>query len=137
MIAVDTTVLADWFFNGGKMRDAVLKLQEHDSNWVCVSLAQYEVGNVAWKLMRAGRLGLKEVFLAWEALRLAEIEMIDEVDWQAVTVLAASKEISFYDAAHVWVAMSRGIPLYSRDGALKTKCPEVVRAMHEVLPGES
>lgn len=55
MIAVDSKVLADWLFSGGELREAALKLQARDGDWQCVALARYEVGNVAWKLMRAGR----------------------------------------------------------------------------------
>lgn len=132
MIAVDSTVLADWLFNGGKMRDAALKLQVEDGDWLCSAFVRYEVGNVAWKLMRAGRLTMQDVLLGWEALNVAGIQVIDELDWQAVSALAIAKEISFYDASHVWLALSKGIPLYSRDGPLMAKCPEVVRAMPAV-----
>ena len=132
MIAVDSTVLADWLFNGGRTREAALRLQALDGDWLCMALARYELGNVAWKLMRAGRLTADDVVLGWSALEAAEIRVVYEIDWPEVSALAAAKEISFYDAAHVWVAMSRGVPLFSRDGPLRVKCPEVVRGMPEV-----
>lgn len=132
MIAVDSTVLADWLFNGGSMRDAALRLQALDGDWLCVALARYELGNVAWKLMRAGRLTADDVVLGWGALEAAEVHVIHDIDWREVSALALAKEITFYDAAHVWAAMSRGIPLFSRDRPLRVKCPDVVRGMPEV-----
>lgn len=132
MIAVDATVLTDWLFNGGNMRDSALKLQAQDGEWLCVALARYELGNVAWKLMRAGRLKPEDLLLGWNAFAAAGIGIVHEIDWPEVSALALAKEISYYDAAHVWVGLSRGIPLYSRDGPLRAKCPEVVRGMPEV-----
>jgi predicted nucleic acid-binding protein len=132
MIAVDATVLADWLFNGGALRKSAIKLQGIDPDWSCVALVRYELGNVAWKLIRAGRLRSEDVVPAWLALPRAGIEIVHEVEWVEVSALAMKKEISFYDAAHVWTAMSRGIPLFSRDGPLRAKCPEVVRAMPEI-----
>jgi len=129
VIVVDSTVLADWLFNGGRMRDAALQLQAQDEDWLCVALARYELGNVAWKLMRAGRLSAEDVVLGWVALDAAGIRMVHEIAWPEVSALALAKGISFDDAAHVWVALSRGLPLYSRDGLLRSKCPEVVRGM--------
>lgn len=129
MIAVDSTVLADWLFNGGLLRESVLRLQVQDGDWVCLALARYELGNVAWKLTRARRLAGEDVLMGWEAMGTAGIEIVHEIEWSQVSALAVAREISYYDAAHVWMAMSRGIPLYSRDGPLRAKCPEVVRGM--------
>lgn len=126
---MDSTVLADWLFNGGALRESVIRLQSQDASWVCSALARYELGNVAWKLTRAGRLSGEDVIMGWEALNEAAIEIVDQVEWPQVSALAVAKEISYYDATHVWLAMSRGIPLYSRDGPLRAKCPEVVRGM--------
>lgn len=129
MIAVDCTVLADWLFNSGPLRESAIRLQTLEPNWSCLALARYELGNVAWKLARAGRIAVEDVALGWVALAAAEIEIEHQVDWPEVSALAQVREISFYDASHVWFAMSRGIPLYSRDGPLRAKCPDVVRAM--------
>lgn len=132
MIAVDSTVLADWLFNGGELRDAALSLQEQDADWLCCALVRYELGNVAWKMMSAGLLAEEQAVLGWRALEAAGISFVHEIAWAEVSALAQAREISFYDAAHVWVAHSRGIPLFSRDGPLRAKCPEVVRGMRVV-----
>lgn len=132
MIAVDSTVLADWLFNGGPLRESVLRLQRLEAEWICLTLGRHELGNVAWQLIRAGRLVEDKVAAGWAALDAAAIEFIHEVRWPEVSALALAKEISYYDASHVWLATSRGIPLYSRDGPLRAKCPEVVRAMPAV-----
>lgn len=129
MIAVDSTVLADWLFNGGSLRESAIRLQEIDGEWICSALVWYELGNVGWKLGRAGRVTAEDVAVAWAALEDAGIDFVDEIEWAEVSVLAAAKEISFYDAAHVWLAKSKGIPLYSRVGPLRAKCPETVREM--------
>ena len=129
MIAVDSTVLADWLFNGEELRESVLRLQEMDGDWICAALGRYELGNVAWKLVRAGRLAVDDVVIGWDAVNSSGIEFVDEIGWPEVSALAVGKQISYYDAAHVWLAKFRGVPLYSRDGPLRNKCPEVVRAM--------
>ena len=120
---------ADWLFNGGELRDAALRLQAVDGDWLCVALARYELGNVAWKLMRADRLTADAVVLGWSALAAAEIQVVHEIEWAEVSALALVKKITFYDAAHVWLALSRNTFLYSRDGPLREKCPEVVRGL--------
>jgi predicted nucleic acid-binding protein len=132
VIAVDSTVLADWLFNGGPMRKSAVHLQGLDGVWCCLALARYELGNVAWKLARAGLLAVNDLEMGWAALGKAGIEFVEEVEWREVSALAQAKEITFYDASHVWLAMSRGIPLYSRDGKLGRKCPDVVCAMPEI-----
>ncbi len=129
MIAVDSTVLADWLFNGGALRESALRLQAIDTDWNCLALARYELGNVGWKLARAGRLAAEDLKTGWSALDAAGIKFEDEIEWPKVSVLASTKEISFYDAAYVWLAMSKGTRLYSRDGPLRAKCPDVVSAM--------
>ena len=116
-------------FNGGELRDAALRLQAVDGDWLCVALARYELGNVAWKLMRADRLTADAVVLGWSALAAAEIQVVHEIEWAEVSALALVKKITFYDAAHVWLALSRNTFLYSRDGPLREKCPEVVRGL--------
>jgi predicted nucleic acid-binding protein len=129
LIAVDSTVLADWLFNGGPLRESALRLQAEDGEWVSAALARYELGNVAWKLTRAGLIAADDVVIGWAALSAAAIEFVHDIEWAEVSALALAKQISYYDAAHAWVAISRGIPLYSRDGPLRNKCPELVRAM--------
>ena len=129
MISVDSTVLADWLLNGGELRESALRLQSIDGDWHCLALARYEFGNVGRTLTRAGRIAAEDLKAGWSALEVSGIKFEDEIDWPKVSILASAKEISFYDAAHVWLAMSKGTRLYSRDGPLRAKCPEVVSAM--------
>lgn len=129
MIAVDSTVLADWLFNGQELHTAVLRLQALDAQWFCLALARYELGNVGWKLVRAGRVTVADLQVGWAALDESGVRFEHEVEWASVSVLAAEREISFYDAAHVWMAASRGLALFSRDRRLSARCPEVVCGM--------
>jgi predicted nucleic acid-binding protein len=129
VIAVDSTVLADWLFNEEALREGALRLQAMDSDWVCLALARYELGNVGWKLVRAGKITMVDLQLGWKALEVSGIRFLHEIEWAGVSVLAAERAITFYDAAHVWMAASNGLALFSRDGRLRARCPEVVCAM--------
>lgn len=131
MIVVDTTVLADLLFNEGACREAAFALQELDPEWLCVSLVRYEVGNVAWKLADFGGLDPDLLRLGLEGIEELLVGIEEAIDPVGVFEAAVKWEISFYDAAHVWLAESRGLSLYSRDERLRRKCPEVVRAMPE------
>lgn len=129
MIAVDSTVLADWLFNGEKLREAALRLQAMDPDWVCLALARYELGNVGWKLVCGGRITVADLRLGWAALEVSGVRFEHEIEWAAVSLLASERGITYYDAAHVRMAGSRGLALFSRDGRLRAKCPEVVCEM--------
>ena len=129
MIAVDSTVLADWLFNGDPMRKAAIHLQGLDGEWCCLALARYELGNVAWKLARAGFLAVNDLEMGWAALGKAGIEFVEEVEWCEVSALAQAKEITFYDASYVWLARLREMKLRTRDKDILRICPDVAIPM--------
>ncbi len=126
---VDTTVLADWLINGPELRDRVIKLQQLDPEWLCLDLATYEFGNVANTLRRAGRISDSAIELAWQSIELSDIQFVRDRDLWEISKLAKSKEISYYDASHVWLAIHHQTVLYSRDRKLQNKCPETVCEM--------
>lgn len=130
MIVVDNTVLADWAFGIADHRLHAEALLEAEPEWITVGLFRYELGNVAWKTLRFGE--------GWDGNRIEKAmknasviltEIVSELRWNEVLEIALEKEISFYDAAYVWLAKKRDLTLYSRDARLVAKCPDVARPM--------
>ena len=130
MIVVDNTVLADAVFGNHEHREAAVRLSVIDPGWITVNLFRYELGNVAWKMVRFGKKWSEE--RAMDAMKMASAlltEVETNLHWSEVMALALKQQVSYYDASYVWLAQSRGLPLYSRDERLRRKCPDVVRAM--------
>lgn len=132
MIVVDTTALADLLFNDGKLRESALKLQSVDPEWICTGLVRYELGNVAWKMMVFGGLEQADAQPGLEGAGEVLTEVVQEVDWLAVLSIAVEAGLSYYDAAHVWLARVRGLKLWTRDKQVLRECSDVAVAMPEV-----
>ena len=129
MVIVDCTVLADFYVGEARARQAARDLLRKDSNWVSVSLWRYELGNVLLKYVRSGRLRADEMAFALEEAEVLVAETVEPKDSLQVWEIALEKELSYYDASYVWLARSRGAPLYSRDGGILKKCPEYCQPM--------
>lgn len=129
MIIVDCTVLADFYVGETLTRQASRDLLFKDPIWASVSLWRYEFGNVLLKYVQSGRLGAQEMALALEEAELLVAETFELEDARLVWQIALEKELSFYDASYIWLARSRGVPLYSRDGGILRKCPEDCQPM--------
>ena len=129
MILVDTTVLADLLFNDGPEHQATWLLQAVDPEWACLGLAIYELGNVALKCVRFGSLDPTIASLALKSLDSLLVDVLHTIDPEAIFEIAAQRNLSFYDAAHVWLAITKNLPLYSRDRKLLSSSQDVARAM--------
>lgn len=129
MIAVDCTVIADLYVGEDERRLSCERLLRSDPEWISSGLVQFEFGSVLRKYAKAGLLQeaqMREALL--EAPKLLS-GRFDEIDAQAVWDVSREYDVSYYDASYVWVAMSQGVKLYSRDGKLERKIPEYVFAM--------
>lgn len=129
MIVVDTTVLADLLFNSGPARAAAVRLLEEDSEWICLNLVLYEVGSVAWKQVKFGGMTpeLAQSALAQHEDILVRIEQ--QITLEEVLLLGLERNLTFYDAAHVWLARSCGLKLRTRDTKILRSCPDIAVAM--------
>ena len=131
MILVDTTVLADLLFNSGTEYEATQLLQSIDPEWACLGLAIYELGNVAIKCVRFGGLDAEDASRALNNLDSLLVDVYDDINTEAIFKVAVRRDLSFYDAAHVWLAMAMNLPLYSRDKKILTSSKDVARKMPE------
>lgn len=129
MIVIDCTVLGDFWAGEPSVRLAAQRLLATDDEWISVGLWRFELGNVLLKYVRAGRLAEAEMQQALLESRRLISETVDEIDLEAVWLIAIEKKLSYYDAAYVWLAKSRKLPLYTRDSRILRECSEVAIAM--------
>ena len=129
MIIVDTTVLADLLFNNGAEYESTQLLQTIDPEWACLGLAIYELGNVALKSVRFGGLDTDLASLALCSLDSLIANVFHKIDPKTIFEVAVQRNLSFYDAAHVWLAIKKGLPLYSRDKKLLSSSRDVACEM--------
>jgi predicted nucleic acid-binding protein len=133
MIVVDCTVLGDFWAGEPSVRRAAQHLLTTDDEWISVGLWRFELGNVLLKYVRAGRLADAEMRQALLESRRLISETVDEIDIDAVWLIAIEKKLSYYDAAYVWLAKSRELPLYTRDSRILRDCSEVAVAMPDEI----
>lgn len=132
MIVVDTTVLGDLLFGEAARRASSVQLQAVDPEWLCIGLALYEIGNVAWKQVRHGGLSASDAETALQGVKALLTEVEHDFDSTQILQISVNREISFYDASHVWLAQKRGFSMYSRDKKLLNVCSDIVRPMPQV-----
>lgn len=131
MIAVDATVLVDFFIGTEARQAAVKMLLTEDSNWVSASLWRYEFGNALRTSVRSREATLDEA-AALEHLADAEkmvAETIEELDTAAIFGIAIKHGLTMYDASYVWAARQRGLKLHTRDTDVLKFCPDVALPM--------
>ena len=129
MIVVDTTVLADFWASDFALKQAAHALLREDPDWIAIGLWRYELGSALSKYVRAGffdSLHMKS-FYSHSAELL--VETVDEIDGGRIWDLSSSTGLTFYDAAHVWLAQSRGLRLRTRDKKILRVCPDVAVSM--------
>ncbi|MGJ3241617.1 MAG: type II toxin-antitoxin system VapC family toxin [Opitutales bacterium] len=127
MIAVDSTVLADLLFGEERFSRAAADLRQMDPEWCCHGLGIIEVGNVAWKGVRTGRVDAKVAARAMEQMRRLPADIEWGIKETAILESALQHGLTFYDATHVWHARRRGVTLWTRDTRLSKACPESTR----------
>ena len=129
MIVVDCTVLGDHLFGNAEARKSSQALMESDPEWMSHELIFYEIGNVAWKCAKFGRLNDEDaaMALAKTAGLLAEVQQ--SLDYVSIYRLAAETGLTFYDASYVWLARSRDLKLRTRDKEVLRICPDVAVKM--------
>jgi predicted nucleic acid-binding protein len=120
-VVCDASVVLKWFHDEGErdVEDARRLLGAHRSAsitaWV-LDLTFYELGNV---LLRALRWPAAEVADQLDDLRaICSVQVLGAVEQRLAATLAAEHALTFYDAAYVAAARSRGALLATADKAL-------------------
>lgn len=132
MIVVDNTVLADFVLGAEPLQRSATALVSVDPDWISVGLWRYEFGNVVWKILRYSEERTNPVEVARAAFAEAESILsgtIDVENCSEVFQIASESGLTFYDAAYVWLALSRELRLYTRDKEILRKYPEIAAAM--------
>lgn len=132
MIVVDNTVLADFVLGTERLQRSATALVSVDPDWISVGLWRYEFGNVVWKILSSSEERTNPVEVARVAFAEAESILSDTIDVEncsGVFEIASESGLTFYDAAYVWLALSRELRLYTRDKEILRKYPEIAAAM--------
>ncbi len=112
---VDASALAALLFGEPAADDVARRLG--DSRLVAPSLLVYEIGNTCRKKMQRS----PELARRFEAA-LGFVEELDltlcDVEPGEVLELAGQFDLTFYDAAYLWLARSAGLPLVTLDRRL-------------------
>ena len=128
MIVIDNTVLIDFWAGVPSLREDAQKLFTFDSEWYAPSLWQYEFVHILGKFERLEKLSKSSKFKAIENCQKM-VQTVHEIDMQAVEELRETTGLKFYDASYVWLAVSRGVKLYTRDQQIVKSCPNVACEM--------
>ncbi|NPA76488.1 MAG: type II toxin-antitoxin system VapC family toxin [Candidatus Diapherotrites archaeon] len=85
-----------------------------------VSLIKYELGNIVWKMQRWGDVKAPKDLLATWLQAVESFEMI-EPEYTEVLTIATKTDLSFYDAAYLWLAKQKGEPILTMDKDFEKK----------------
>lgn len=120
---LDCSVTLPWIFGSEANRESEALLDTLAAGgtaWV-PALWHLELANVLLGAQRKGRIDQAGIEAFLGALATFEIEVDPEtmaVAWTKTLALAREHGLTVYDAAYLELALRRGIPLATRDGAL-------------------
>jgi len=129
MTVIDCTVLADLLVGESELQQGAQRLWQEDPHWISPALWRYELGSVLGKYLRAGKIDLD---LMSELLVVSEglvFETVNEIDSALIARISVSRGLSFYDASYVCLAMSRNLPLRTRDSKILKCCADLAKPM--------
>jgi len=98
---VDSSALSAVFFGEPAAQDVAERLQ--GNTLVAPSLVVYELGNTCWKKCRRHPEVAVRLCKALALLPEFDLQLLD-VDPAEVLALAEARELTFYDAAYLWLA---------------------------------
>ncbi len=98
-----------------------------------LNLTRYEMGNIIWKEYTIHKRidrqeALKIIKIFKDALSLMENLAIN-CNEEEILKIADDLKITFYDAAYIYYAKSRGIPLITEDRKLMEKAEQHVKIL--------
>jgi len=83
------------------------------------SLIYFEAGNILWKSVTRGFIGIEQARQAQRDIHDLSIELIEDIQLPSLTLeIAHTYQISFYDAAYVAIGKLLVLPLITADQRL-------------------
>jgi predicted nucleic acid-binding protein len=138
---LDASVTAAWLLpdeHTEHARRAYARLRAARVEAHAPELWLWECGNIVANAVRRARLTPEDALLTWSVLDAVrtrvELAVFDPSQVRACLTLALDHGLSIYDAAYLWLALSRKLPLLSHDerlaGAARRSGVEVLRLEH-------
>jgi len=132
-IVVDASVAAHWYFPSAATERA-LTILAADERRIAPELLLNEMGNIAWKLARAGQIDQAAATGAFAALRHAIAEFISaQVYMERAFVIARDLDHSIYDCFYLALAEGNDATLATFDKRLIRRV-EATRWRHVLHP---
>lgn len=122
MIVVDANVLA-YFFLEGRKTALARQLREADAHWVAPDLWRHEFANIIVSACLFSALRLPDARRLWSEAEAMMRGNEYAADLSAVLPLAVEGGATAYDAEHILLARSLGVPCVTEDGALRKAFP--------------
>jgi predicted nucleic acid-binding protein len=122
-VVIDSSVALTWCFDdeASPQTDAFFE-RVRDEGAVVPALWHLELANVLLQAEKRGRIATGDVATRLELIAQLPIVTDHETSaraWREVIALARAQGLTAYDAAYLELAVRRGLPLSSRDAALK------------------
>jgi predicted nucleic acid-binding protein len=121
-LVIDSSAALSWCFEdeASPESDALFE-QVRDQGAVVPGLWHLEVANVLLQAERRGRITTGDVAMRLELIADLPITTDNQTTaraWREILPLARAEGLTTYDAAYLELAMRRGLPLVTKDGAL-------------------
>jgi predicted nucleic acid-binding protein len=121
-LVIDSSAALSWCFEDAATPQSDLLFERvRDQGAVVPGLWHLEVANVLLQAEKRGRISLSDVAMRLELI--AELPIATDTEttaraWREILGLARAEGLTTYDASYLELAMRRGLPLQTRDGAL-------------------
>ncbi|HID50459.1 MAG TPA: PIN domain-containing protein [Anaerolineae bacterium] len=135
MIVADTNLIAYLFIAGDKT-ETVHQVYQQDKDWFVPPLWRHEFLNVLAKYIRYEGASITDALSIWQSsvqflsYRERRVNLTDALQ------LAASLQMSTYDAQFLTLAQSLGCWLVTEDKQLLKKSPEYAQSMQQFLDSQ-
>jgi predicted nucleic acid-binding protein len=115
LVVVDASAAAAVIF--GEPEGATIAAHVRDDTLIAPPLVDYELANVCWTKVRRSPERRAELLTAFTTMKAIPITRV-AVDIAEVLELALRTGLTIYDAAYLWLAMSRDVELVTLDKEL-------------------
>ena len=121
-LVIDSSAALSWCFEDEASPESdTLFQQVRDQGAVVPELWHLEVANVLLQAEKRGRITAGDVAIRLKLI--AELPIATDTEttaraWREILALARAEGLTTYDAAYLELAIRRGLPLQTKDGAL-------------------
>ncbi|HMF06407.1 MAG TPA: type II toxin-antitoxin system VapC family toxin [Methylocella sp.] len=118
---IDSSIALSWCFEDEASPETdVLFERVRDDGAIVPELWPLEVSNVLLQAERRGRISAGDMALRLELIAGLPVAIDPETAraWREILVTARETGLSAYDATYLELALRRGLPLLTKDGAL-------------------